>query len=184
MIRLLKSAFSSQAGRGVPPCLTTGMLARRGASVSEHVCWLSSVSHWSSCTNAAVSRLGRPAGRGPVCSCTILHYCNQKASGSDLARGHQLLLSEGFMPAGLCQTYPTAALGASETSNSSSLLLCFQVGSWLLLTLVQCVVSACSLLVTSRSPPTCNGACLGGKASPVFPILYAFLMFLFQHFTI
>ena len=118
------------------------------------------ISHWSSCTNPVASRLGCPAGRGPVCLCTMLPYCRQKASGSHLAHGHQLWLSQGFTPTGLSQTDPIVALDVSETSNPSSLLLSFQVGHLLLLALVQCVASACSLLVTSCSPPTCDGACL------------------------
>lgn len=47
--------------------------------------------------------------------------------------------------------------------------------------------SVCSLstpLPTSHSPLTCYGIRLGGKANPVFPILYIFLSFLFQHFSI
>lgn len=79
---------------------------------------------------------------------------------------------------------PTMAWDVWEPSSSLTLLPSFQVVPWLLLALVQCVASVCFLLVTSVSPPTCKGACLGGKASPVFPILYVFPRFLFQHFMI
>lgn len=195
VIRLLKSAFSSQAGRGLLPCPTRDVFARRRAAVSEHDCWLST-----SPTEPLAPTQPRPGWdtllgkvpfacapywtQNPLCLCAILRDWTQKASGSDVARGLQLWLSEGFTPAGLSQTSPSVALDISETSLSSSLLLSFQVGPWLLLALVQRVALAYSLLVTSRSPPTRDGAGLGGKAGPVFPILYVFLRFLFQHFSI
>lgn len=134
----------------------TGMCSRvRARLLAQHV------SHPSTCTNPAASRLGHPTGRSPLCLCAILRYWTQKASGSDVARGLQLWLSEGFTRSGLSQTYPSVALDISETSLSSTLLLSFLAGPWLLLALVRRVALPYSLLVTSHSPPTCDGAGLG-----------------------
>lgn len=133
-------------------------------------------------THPATSRLECPAGRGPACWCTILHCRSQKASKSDPACGRQLWLSEGFTPAGLSQAYPSIALDLSDTCDLSPLLL---PGRPLVVTGTS---SVCCLRTLSPAnvtlAPELPWNHTGGKASPVFPILYVFLSFLFRHFSI